>query len=275
MDFILFNGKISDIRDFNANEVFLKTGISVKEEMWFDNGEIRYFEAHMENLASILKYFNRPSAFDLQKKIELSRLLKRLINKNKAFMGGWLSVIFYFETEFPDYFASVRTCPTRTLPFQTSGKLGTISPFIKFSGNQLASFAFFSDNLWKIERFRLYGTKIEEALFLNEKGMVAEAIGSNLFCISKNILLTPSIETGCVIDPVRETVIRAAQNLGFLIIESEEILPGKLPEMEEIFTVSEGSGFKWIMGIETKRYVKTKTFHIWEQLNKIWFPDIS
>jgi len=76
-DFFLFNGKISGISDFNANELFLKTGFPVPVEMWFDNGNIRYFETHLENLVSILKYFNRPPAFDLPKQAELSRLLKR------------------------------------------------------------------------------------------------------------------------------------------------------------------------------------------------------
>jgi branched-subunit amino acid aminotransferase/4-amino-4-deoxychorismate lyase len=92
-----------------------------------------------------------------------------------------------------------------------------------------------------------------------------------LFCILRDQLITPSAETGCVIDIMREYVLQSARSIGFRIIESLSLTPVALNGMDEVFTVSEGKGFTWMKGIGGKRYLKTGTELIWRQVNKSSF----
>jgi branched-subunit amino acid aminotransferase/4-amino-4-deoxychorismate lyase len=275
MDYILLNGKIYDRKEFNPSGLFLRKGLTLTDRMWFDNGEIRFFSEHMQNLNSILVFFNETPVFAKAFQTELLRTLKRLINKNKAFMGGWISILCEFESGVPDLYAEIVPSPGRILPFQTTGKLAVFSPLVKFSGNPLNRYSQLNTPLWDAERFRSRNAKTDESIFLNEKGMVTEALESCLFCTTGNSLITPSTETGCFTDPVRRLVMEAARRLGFRIIESESISPSGLHGMDEIFTVSERMGFGWIMGIETKRYMRIKTGMIREEMNRAWTGEIS
>ncbi len=275
MDYILLNGKIFDKNEFNPSGLFLRKGLTMRDRMWFDNGEIRFFGEHMQNLNTILVFFSETPVFAKAYQTELLRTLKRLINKNKAFMGGWISILYVFETELPDFYAEVVPSEARVLPFLSSGKLAAFSPLVKYSGNPLNRYSQFTTPLWDAERFRSRNAKTDESIFLNEKGMVTEALGSCLFCIAGNDLITPSAETGCFTDPVRRLVMEAARRLGFRISESDSISPSGLHRMDEIFTVSESLGFGWILGIETKRYMRIKTGMIREEMNRIWSGEIS
>jgi len=275
MDYILLNGKIFDRTEFNPSGLFLRKGLTLTDRMWFDNGEIRFFSEHMQNMNSILDFFNETPVFTRAYQSELLRTFKRLINKNKAFMGGWVSTFCIFESAMPDLFAEVIPSPGRVLPFQPSGKLAAFSPFVKFSGNPLNRYSQLTTPLWDAERYRCRNAKTGESIFLNENGMVTEALGSCLFCIDGNSIITPSAETGCFTDPVRRLVMEAACRLGFKISESESISPSDLFRMEEIFTVSESLGFGWIMGIEMKRYMRVKSGMLRDEMNRVWSGDIS
>ncbi len=185
-------------------------------------------------------------------------------------MGGWLrmSFIFRFDESY-ESLVRVRPHPSRIFPFAETGMMAAFSPHVKLSESPFSEYAFFSDHLWKIERFRLYGTKTEESLFVNEKGALTEAGGANIYCIRNNSLYTPSLQSGCYRELFRDKVLKAAQALNLKVAESDSIFPDDLMNMEEIFTVSESRGFTWIMGIENRRYVKTKTVRIWEELNRM------
>jgi branched-chain amino acid aminotransferase len=275
MDFILYNGKIIPGADYHPGMNFWMVDLSLSQDMWFANGDIPHFIPHFREFISLLNKLERTLPNDFPPRDELQRLSKRLINKNKAFMGGWLTLRFSFKGNDMEYFITVRPHSERIFPLDPIGKTGIISPFVKYSGNPLSCYHFFSESLWKTEQFRSENSENEEYFFLNEKGMLTEACGANLFCIKNNQLWTPAEETGCIVDSMREHVILSAQVIGFQIIRSDSISPSGLNEMEEIFLVSEGTGFKWIMGMGTKRFLKNRLELIWRQVNKSCFPKVS
>lgn len=275
MDFILYNGKIMHSADFNPGNLRMTGALVIPEEMWFSNGEIPFFDIHMDNLEASLSYLGNSYPALMPARNEILRLSRRVINKNKAFMGGWLRLQFALSDKILQYWAWVEPCPTRSFPFDATGKMASLGSCQKFSGNPPSRFAWFSETLWKTELLKRAGIRNEECIFLNERGAVTETAGANLFFIRKNSVATPSDTTGCYIDPIRELVMDSARELGFMTGYSGEILPGDLWEAEEIFIVSEGRGFKWIMGLDTRRFVKTKSELIWKQLNKSRFQPIN
>ncbi len=275
MDFILHNGKIMHIKGFHPGEIRMTNLLTIPEDMWFANGEIPFFNIHMDNLEATLFFLGNPASVQLPPRNEILRLSRRIINKNKAFMGGWLRMRFIVADGMLQYWAWIEPCPTRSFPFDPTGKMASLGSCQKFSGNPPARFAWFSEILWKTELLQRAGTRTEECILLNEKGAVTETAGANLFLIRKNSVTTPSDSTGCYIDPMREHVINSSRELGFMTDYSGEILPVQLLEAEEVFTVSEKKGFTWIMGIDTRRFVKTKTELVWKQFNKKEFKTLS
>ncbi len=121
---------------------------------------------------------------------------------------------------------------------------------------------------------RLAGAKnndpqIQKSIFLNEKGMVCDAGIANVFFVMKNVLITPSLETGCISDNLRKLVLDASKNIGLQINESTEIIPDAIYKMDEIFFAAEPTGIQWVLGIGTKRFVHRVSNKIHNELNEI------
>jgi len=72
----------------------------------------------------------------------------------------------------------------------------------------------------------------DEALYLNEKGYLTEASGSNLFLVKNNILVTPRYETGILPGVTRVVIFELAQKLGIPVKE-------KNVRLDELYTADE------------------------------------
>ena len=74
----------------------------------------------------------------------------------------------------------------------------------------------------------------DEAICLNEKGLLAEASMSNIFLVSDGILKTPGVESGILPGITRETVIELASDMSIDTLE-QDIRPNELLRAEEAF----------------------------------------
>lgn len=74
----------------------------------------------------------------------------------------------------------------------------------------------------------------DEAVILNERGLVAEGSSNNIFLVNKQVLLTPSLNCGVLPGITREAVLELAQSLNIKTLETD-IEPEKLQEAEEAF----------------------------------------
>lgn len=77
----------------------------------------------------------------------------------------------------------------------------------------------------------------DEALFLNEKGLLTEASGSNIFLIKDNVLLTPRFETGILPGVTRVVVFELAAKLGIKVKEKNVRLV-ELLQADEAFVTN-------------------------------------
>ena len=73
-----------------------------------------------------------------------------------------------------------------------------------------------------------------EALLLNERGVLCEGSTSNVFVVLNDVLITPNVESGCLAGITREAVIALALTLGINLIE-RGIMPNELAEADEAF----------------------------------------
>ncbi len=74
----------------------------------------------------------------------------------------------------------------------------------------------------------------DEALILNERGLVTEGSTTNIFLVNGGMLITPSVESGALPGITREAVLELSQSLGTKAIEKDTVL-GELYEAEESF----------------------------------------
>jgi branched-chain amino acid aminotransferase len=73
----------------------------------------------------------------------------------------------------------------------------------------------------------------EEAIMLDQAGMVSEASGENVFIVSNGVIATPP--PGAVLDGItRKTVLQIARDLGYEVLE-RSIAPSELMLAEEVF----------------------------------------
>lgn len=74
----------------------------------------------------------------------------------------------------------------------------------------------------------------DEAVFLNERDLVAEASMSNVFIVAGGILKTPHVDNGILPGITREVILKLAPKLDIEAVE-QDIWPGELLEAEEAF----------------------------------------
>jgi len=88
------------------------------------------------------------------------------------------------------------------------------------------------DNL--LARMEAKAAGADEAILLNERGVLAEGSTSNIFLVSKGILITPSLESGVLPGITREAVLEIAQALS-IRTEEREVELRELMEADEAF----------------------------------------
>jgi branched-chain amino acid aminotransferase len=102
----------------------------------------------------------------------------------------------------------------------------------------------------------------DDAIFLNTKGEVAEATTSNVFCVKKNILYTPPLESGLLAGTIRKRVIQAAGQLKIKVIE-KSFKADFLLKADEIFLTN---SVQIIMPVGQINKRKLKSYEVTERL---------
>lgn len=78
----------------------------------------------------------------------------------------------------------------------------------------------------------------DDALFLNERGFVAECSASNIFLVTDGVLCTPSVDSGILPGVTREVVLELAQALGIATVVGRVELRELLAAEEALLTSS-------------------------------------
>ncbi len=74
----------------------------------------------------------------------------------------------------------------------------------------------------------------DEALFLNERGYLTEASGSNVFLVEHGVVTTPRLGNGILPGVTRVAVVEVARRLGLGVVEASIVL-GRLQGADEAF----------------------------------------
>ena len=113
-----------------------------------------------------------------------------------------------------------------------------------------------------------------EAILLNDRGLVAEAISSNLWCFRNGVLTTPPLESGCLNGTLRKVITANAECFGVRIVEAhlrrEDVLAA-----DEVWTSNAGSGISVIKKLDGKQFGNAVAATVQAHLNKLAFSSAS
>ncbi|HPF51804.1 MAG TPA: aminotransferase class IV [Draconibacterium sp.] len=267
MKFVIVNGVVCNKEEAIISDFLWNQPLTVSQNIWFGYGGIPLLKENLldlrEQMASLGKTL--PPVFAHQR--ELFRLCKRMLNKNKFYRSGHLHFRFFISGKEPKWLVEAVNYEEFEFPFPDSGLLAEISSLTKLSTSELNRFSSHNQLLWTAARVKT-GTPATRPIILNEKGMVCEASDATIFLIKKGVLVTPSLESGCYQDVIRQIIIDQAIKNKIQVIESVEIDAKMLLAADEIFLASEARGIEWILGIENKRFVRNYSLLLHEKVDE-------
>ena len=266
--FAIVNGEIVEKEEINLSHLFWENRVEITQKCWYGFGGIPLLNENLALLEQQLEAVKIPLPDFFQNKRELFRLTKRMLNKNKFYRSGLIQFTVFSHNNSITSLITSKAFETFEFPFSESGLLVNYSALVKQAQNPLNSFRFFNQPLWEAARARLTHTLFQNSIFLNENHAVCDAINANIFFVKGNQLITPALSTGCYNDVLRSIVLPMAADLNLEVVESENIQPTEVPEMDEIFLAGEEIGVQWLLGVEKKRYVHHYSAIIHEKVNE-------
>jgi branched-chain amino acid aminotransferase len=92
----------------------------------------------------------------------------------------------------------------------------------------------------------------DEAIFLNERGQVAEGSAENIFLIRDGVLITPDKTSGILEGITRQAIIGLAQEQG-VAVEERAVGRTELYRAQEVFLVGTGCQVTWVRSIDRRQ----------------------
>jgi len=269
LEFLIINSDILRKEEANLTHLFWDEPFVLSQKIWFGFGGIPLFNKNIDFLSQQLNVFNIEIPNFLRNRQELFRITKRMLNKNKFYRSGIINIQLFIINTKIDYVITSIGYPEFDFLFSKHGLQVNFSESKRRSANDLNRHLFYNKTNWRIKQSQLHDSTFHNSILINEKGMVSEGIGSNIFMIKKNVLITPSLGSGCFEDTIRNIILETALQLQLETIELPNIKKEHIFEMNEIFFASEETGIQWILGVENRRFVNPVTKQIHGKLNEI------
>lgn len=126
-----------------------------------------------------------------------------------------------------------------------------LSPWPRNEHSPLAGMktACYAENLVALDHARRHG--FEETIFLNSAGHLCESATANVFLVKGGVLLTPSLDSGCLPGIGREVICELARELG-MPMEERALDVSDLRTADEIFLSSATRGPFAVGRLETR-----------------------
>ncbi len=269
MNFLVINGEITRKEDANLTHLFWDEPFVLAQKIWFGFGGIPLFNKNIDFLTQQLEVFQIKAPAFLKNRRELFRITKRMLNKNKFYRSGIITIQLFITGSGVEYVITPVAYPEFDFPIQEKGLLVNFSESKRRPENVLNRHLFYNKTNWKIKQYQLRGSGFQNSILISRDGMVCEGIESNIFMIKDRVLIVPSLDSGSFEDTIRETAIETAKLTGLKIAELPNIKKEHVLEMNELFFASEEFGIQWILGVESKRFVHEVTKQIHKKLNEV------
>ncbi|MCK3684392.1 aminotransferase class IV [Maribellus sp. YY47] len=262
---LIVNGEVCSLEDVSMNRWLLDDPVIVAQKVWFGYGGIPLLNENVDSLKEQVSFLGALLPPLFQNRRELFRLCKRMLNKNRYYRSGIIHIRLYVSEKKVNFLITSEGREIFDFPLSEQGLLVNISPYRK-PVNPVASYPFYSRLLWETAYNNL-SNQHRNAILLNDNEYICEGIASSVFMLKDNVLITPATESGCCRHQIREVVLEQAIKMGLKVLEAPKLEKELLFHVEELFLVSEARGIEWILGLGNKRFVRSVSSDLHEQLN--------
>jgi branched-chain amino acid aminotransferase len=261
--FVCLNGEFipSDKPIFFGTNRAFKYGDGLFETMRAIGTSIPFLSHHIERLrksATVLQ-LELPEVYSIA---YFQKQISRLLNANKLFNGAKIRLCIYRKeggnyqplSNKTDYYIECSTLETKNFSLNTKGlKIGVFSEWKK-PINELSCIK--SANALFYVKSAIYSRSesLDESLLLNEHNQIIESTSSNLFILSNNNLITPSLSEGCLPGIMREIIIQLALNEKITVYDDVCISEDDILNADEVFLTNAVSGIMWVVAFQNRRY---------------------
>lgn len=267
MDFLITNGKVVSKQEANLTEFMWNEPFVLSQKVWFGFGGIPLFHENIDSIEKQLNTFDISLPALFKNKRELFRLTKRMLNKNKYYRSGFITYQFFISGKNINTLVTSIAFNEFEYLFSPHGLLVHFSGFRKKSDSLLERFKVHNQYLWLAARSQTIKAGLHSSILLNENDKVCEGLAANIFMVKDDVVITPSLDSGCYNDVLRPVVLELAKSENLKIIETERITQEHLLNMDEVFFASEEKGIQWILGVDSKRFVHEISGKIYDRLN--------
>jgi len=216
-------------------------GLGLFETMLAVDGRLAFADRHLARLKASGERFGWALDFP-----ELPAVAAELLTRNQLASGkARLRLVITAGTgahndlaRGTDSLVWLSAFPAGEIPESVSA---CISPWPRNERSPLAGLktACYAENMVALDHARKLG--FDEAIFLNTAGHLCEAATSNLFLVKNGVLLTPSLDSGCLPGIGREVICERARELR-VPCEERTLSVADLDEADEIFLSSATRG---------------------------------
>ncbi len=108
---------------------------------------------------------------------------------------------------------------------------------------------------------------LDDCIILNNEGRICEAIGSNIFLISKDELFTPALSEACIEGIMRGQLIEMLNVRGKKVQETSLTIEHVM-KADGIFLTNVTEGIRWVGAFRQKRYFNGTSKWLFSELNE-------
>ena len=250
-------------------------GDALFETIRITNNNLQFLNDHIQRLfngMNILKM--QPNALFNVPFFELAIL--ELAKKNGITSDGRIKLTVYRNTggyyapedNTVSYLIEVSALETNGYVLNAKGYSVDLFTEFKKSQNALSSIKSANSAIYVMAGIYKKLNFLDECMLLNDKGIITEAISSNIFAVKNGVLYTSPIADGCVDGVMRKRIIEIAQANRIAVYEIS-ILQNVILGADELFLTNAINGIHWVEVYKQKRYSNKISKILLEKLNEL------
>lgn len=274
---LCFNGKyyLEDTPLLTAANRAFRYGDSLFETIHANATSLQFWPEHYARLSDGMNALGMEPGSNFTKET-IEREIIHLLNKNKIF-GGARIRLSVFRNEGGLYTPTdnsisylIETTDLSQGEYTLNHKGYTIGFYEEISkpANLLSKFKTGNSLPFILAGIKREKQQWDDCLLLNDRGNIVEGLSSNLFMVKNGILMTPSLESGCVAGIMREKVIEAALDLQITVFDDCRITKEQIMEADEIFLTNAISGIRWVVALHQRRFFNRISKRLTQAINK-------
>lgn len=273
MEYFNYNGKIlaQDKPVIGPGSRSVRYGDGLFETFKSNNGELLFADDHFERLWDGLQsmHFKIPvhlTPVGLQK--EIAELLKK--NRHDKLARIRLSMLrgngglFDDISHQPEYIIQTWALPQNAGEWNSNGLTMGIYKHARKCRDQFSNIK--HNNFLPYVMAALYAKnqKWNDAVLLNDAGMVCDSSIANIFIVKDEIVFTPAMAEGCIAGIIRKNLLKHFALTGITVQETA-ISIEELVKADEVFLTNSVFNIRWVQTIGESRYSNRLTQKIYAE----------